>query len=165
LSLTGFDASNPVSVGVGDTINATVTLDQSITVPTPPASYLSWVQLNLSGQSFPPFDTATTGGSAAFFNNGVAGLTGSTNCSTSESLASCALFSGADRSSLTFDTMTMSYTVGTLGDYLPGGQSVNLDQGEISYTVFTTAVPEPETFAMMLAGLGLMGFITKRRKT
>jgi hypothetical protein len=27
-----------------------------------------------------------------------------------------------------------------------------------------TVVPEPETYAMMLAGLGLMGAITRRRK-
>jgi len=26
------------------------------------------------------------------------------------------------------------------------------------------AVPEPETYAMMLAGLGLMGFVAHRRK-
>jgi len=25
-------------------------------------------------------------------------------------------------------------------------------------------VPEPETYAMMLAGLGLMGFVVRRRK-
>lgn len=31
-----------------------------------------------------------------------------------------------------------------------------------AYTV--TAVPEPESYAMMLAGLGLMGFIARRRK-
>jgi choice-of-anchor C domain-containing protein len=30
--------------------------------------------------------------------------------------------------------------------------------------VSVTAVPEPETYAMMLAGLGLMGFIARRRK-
>jgi len=28
-----------------------------------------------------------------------------------------------------------------------------------------TAVPEPETYAMMLAGLGLMGFVARRRKS
>jgi hypothetical protein len=32
----------------------------------------------------------------------------------------------------------------------------------IQFTV--AAVPEPETYAMMLAGLGLMGFIARRRK-
>jgi hypothetical protein len=27
-----------------------------------------------------------------------------------------------------------------------------------------TSVPEPETYAMLLAGLGLMGFVARRRK-
>ena len=30
--------------------------------------------------------------------------------------------------------------------------------------VFAIPVPEPETYAMMLAGLGLMGFVARRRK-
>ena len=30
--------------------------------------------------------------------------------------------------------------------------------------VVTTPVPEPETYAMLLAGLGLVGVITRRRK-
>jgi hypothetical protein len=29
----------------------------------------------------------------------------------------------------------------------------------------TAAVPEPETYAMMLAGLGLLGFVARRRRT
>ena len=36
----------------------------------------------------------------------------------------------------------------------------NLDGG---YTVHIAAVPEPETYAMLLAGLGLMGSIARRR--
>jgi PEP-CTERM motif-containing protein len=33
-----------------------------------------------------------------------------------------------------------------------------------SGTMAVSAIPEPETYAMMLAGLGLMGFIARRRK-
>lgn len=32
-------------------------------------------------------------------------------------------------------------------------------------TISASAVPEPETYAMMMAGLGLMGFVAKRRKS
>jgi len=34
-----------------------------------------------------------------------------------------------------------------------------------AYDVSVTAVPEPETYAMMLAGLGMLGLIARRRKT
>jgi hypothetical protein len=31
--------------------------------------------------------------------------------------------------------------------------------------VFTTAaIPEPETYALMMAGLGVIGFVARRRK-
>ena len=41
--------------------------------------------------------------------------------------------------------------------------SFNEDQGGNSAWYGVAAVPEPETYAMMLAGLGLMGFIARRR--
>ena len=41
-----------------------------------------------------------------------------------------------------------------------GGDNI----GVLLDNVSVTAVPEPETYAMMLAGLGLLGFMAKRRK-
>jgi hypothetical protein len=38
------------------------------------------------------------------------------------------------------------------------------DVSKTAFEVPTTPVPEPETYAMMLAGLGLVGFMARRRK-
>lgn len=46
------------------------------------------------------------------------------------------------------------------GNRIPGGTM----QGTLPITQTITAVPEPETYAMFMAGLGLMGFIARRRK-
>ena len=35
---------------------------------------------------------------------------------------------------------------------------------KVTYTYETLPVPEPETYAMLLAGLGLVGFIARKRK-
>lgn len=53
-------------------------------------------------------------------------------------------------------------------DYL-GSQPVyqwnNLGQGTGDYQINVTSVPEPETYAMLLAGLGLVGWAARRRQT
>jgi len=56
---------------------------------------------------------------------------------------------------------TVNFTFAGLGDGL--GIALNNEGGKISFTVIT-AVPEPETYAMLLAGLGLIGLMTSRRK-
>ena len=66
------------------------------------------------------------------------------------------------------NTVGISSYYGNYG--VPSGQSfVNNQYG--NYTTFTAnalsavnAVPEPETYAMLLAGLGLMGVISRRRR-
>ena len=37
--------------------------------------------------------------------------------------------------------------------------------GEVSYTTFSSPVPEPEIYGMFMAGLGLLGFMSHRRMT
>jgi hypothetical protein len=48
-------------------------------------------------------------------------------------------------------------------DYKPGNFAL-MDGYAANATAFAPAVPEPETYAMMLAGLGVIGFIGKRRR-
>ncbi|HEU4644892.1 MAG TPA: PEP-CTERM sorting domain-containing protein [Burkholderiales bacterium] len=40
-----------------------------------------------------------------------------------------------------------------------------LENRSIAYLEFTTAIPEPETYALLVAGLGLLGFVARRRQT
>lgn len=54
------------------------------------------------------------------------------------------------------DSISLAYE---LGDIAPG-QTVSVGY---SYTFATTPVPEPESYALFLAGLGLMGLIARRR--
>ncbi len=86
---------------------------------------------------------------AAFINSG--------NCCSAVNPATAL---GASQSvgfaTLADDSISLAYNIGTIR----ANETVLLGY---SYT-FTTAVPEPETYAMLLAGLGLVGFAARRRK-
>jgi hypothetical protein len=47
------------------------------------------------------------------------------------------------------------------GDSIPNAQ---LPSGDFQYTLTLTPVPEPETWGLMLSGLGLVGWAARRRK-
>ncbi len=88
------------------------------------------------------------------------------NGSTSAATLIASVSFGADTGSpiATFDnsaglnnsTITQKSVIGTNGAFLSAS---GLEIGSPS------AVPEPETFGMLLSGLGLMGFIVRRRKS
>ena len=68
---------------------------------------------------------------------------------------------------------TSFFKIGTSYSGVAAGSTLNLyyfdsnngdNTGSILADVNVTAVPEPETYAMMLAGLGLIGFSARRRK-
>jgi PEP-CTERM motif len=53
----------------------------------------------------------------------------------------------------------------TFGIYVVGSLINGASSGNISGNVNISPVPEPKTYAMMLAGLGLLAFTARRRKT
>lgn len=52
-----------------------------------------------------------------------------------------------------YDLQIFGTVIGTIGAAYAG-----------TITAFAVPVPEPETYAMLLAGLGLMAFISRHRK-
>jgi hypothetical protein len=65
-----------------------------------------------------------------------------------------------------FTTFTLNFTPGSDGSYSfsylnEGGDNF----GALLDNVSVSAIPEPESYVMLLAGLGLMGFLARRRKT
>lgn len=89
-----------------------------------------------------------------------AGPTGSGSQSFSDSLStSISGWAGTDTQNRTMAAAFLNTSGGDLYGYLQMQASVN---GYSS--VVSTPVPEPETYAMMLAGLGALGFIGRRRK-
>jgi len=60
---------------------------------------------------------------------------------------------------------SLSPTLLTAGDYLLIVKGINTpDMASYDGTLAVAAVPEPETYALMLAGFGAMGFMARRRK-
>ncbi len=58
---------------------------------------------------------------------------------------------------LTYETLGNAKAIGA-------GASAWISHDNASFTFNVTAVPEPETYAMLLAGLGLMGAVARRKK-
>lgn len=56
------------------------------------------------------------------------------------------------------------WQLSVVGDFEDSYLSLNNDIGSPGFTSYTAPVPEAETYALMLAGLGLVGWAARRRK-
>ncbi len=82
--------------------------------------------------------------------------------STSTVLATGNIFAGGTKASFSTFDPSFSATAGNYFLHIVGsGSGAPHYAGSIS---LTSPVPEPETYGMFLAGLGLMGFVAYRRK-
>jgi len=109
---------------------------------------------------------ATLAGWSVSVDNGLAAF----GCTTGGTNGAC--FTSAPAASL---TNSMVYTIDFTGtnlnfsaphlkvEFLTGLNDTQKTGDLLSQTI-PTAVPEPETYALMMAGLGAMGFVARRRK-
>ena len=66
------------------------------------------------------------------------------------------LYAFSDGELIEWDTLGVGFTN-------PGGQT-QIGQGLSHATVYTTAIPEPETYALLMAGLAFVGWASRRRQ-
>lgn len=71
-------------------------------------------------------------------------------------------FVGAIDTTSTFNTV--SFYGDGVGEYLVAGGTIRYATLDIGSVPEIPAVPEPETYAMLLAGIGMVGFMVRRRE-
>lgn len=161
------DNSYPVTVNQGDTINLSINLASAITIPASDPSTFdhTYISIGLTGSNFPAVDTGTSETTSLFNTSGTfdgttnPGPSGGSSCTTNGQLSSCLVLFSPNYNAITFDQLTSTISV----DSMSGSTNVTLDGAYLQIDVVNAPVPEPESYAMMLAGIGLIGAVVRRR--
>lgn len=157
----GLDAFPSFQITQGEQIEATVTLDGLYTLPA--SATTRFIRLFLSGPDLGPLNPVATSGGIELFNGPASVLVVTPQiCLTSTSLAACVSLTPPSYApaALTFDKAVFSFTIDTLNGPTP----VTVESALFD-TVVTTPVPEASTWALLSAGLVLMGGVVRRRRS
>jgi PEP-CTERM motif len=156
LDLSGLNAGNAITLNNGDVVNTTITLDGAHTMPASVDG--SFFFLQLRGSAFPTTETGVDS-TTTFLLGGSPVLTRSSGVGTSGQISAGFYLPPPTNLAYTFDKVVVSFTINTLA--VPA----TIDSADMLTQLNSpTAVPEPETYALMLAGMAAMGFLVRRRQ-
>jgi hypothetical protein len=132
-------------------------------VTTGTLSFSNFVNQALVSSDSATFAAGTSGyaGDAKKFGEKAAGLLNFSNAGT---LANDSAANGMNI--MLINGLATGTAASTYTPYLDGAESVKVyldSSNTLHMSAITAAVPEPETYAMLLAGLGLMGAVARRR--
>jgi hypothetical protein len=146
----------PLTLAAGDDVQASITFDQSITVPTALAG--NFVRLYLF-PSNPVSTTTGTSGTTDLFDMGSPVLGGASGSGSGSGFVFNVLFNPTGPT-FAFDTMQSNFTITDLSD-----PTLDVDLASFDYVLRTPlpAIPEPASWAMMIAGFAAVGAGLRRR--
>ena len=156
LPLDGFD---PLTLAVGDEIQATITLDQALTAPA--ADIRNGMDIGLLSTLYPGISTSTSGTTQLFLGTDMIVDTGSGTLTSDQFVNAYVNFAGT---AFSFDKVLSNFTITDLG-----APSLTVDYAYLSTVavyqgqVEAPAVPEPATWMTMILGMGLVGAALRRR--
>ena len=155
LTLSGLDASNAITVALGDTIHTTLQFNNLLTMPA--SAVRTDMLLYFFGSAFPSQNTGVDG-TFQLFDGTTLVNTFSYSSSTSGQLAAFAAIFPPNNTAMTFDSLVSDFTINTLAT------PATLDGSAFQYSLVSNAVPEPATWAMLISGFGAAGAMMRLRQ-
>ena len=150
------DSQYSYASGSNFTQTFTFTPSETVTLGAPIKDWFSF-SITANAADFGPFSYTLTGDNGASFSNTIAKVYGSGNTA----IIRGGFADKADTPTVQDFTAGHNYSLSISGKVKSGGEKSYLLT--LNNATFVTAVPEPEAYAMLLAGLGLMGAVARRR--